>query len=55
MTPAAYTRIWNDYAQSLRLWAIGFMVWLAEVTRIRVIRLQERCELRHPGAPPQLK
>ena len=37
---------WTAYAQSLRLWVVQFIVWLAEVTKSRELRLRARYELR---------
>ena len=37
---------WTAYAQSLRLWVVQVLVWLAEVTKSRELRLRARYELR---------
>ncbi len=46
MTPAAFSKAWTDYAQSLRLWVVEFMIWLAAVTQWRDLRLLVRSDLR---------
>lgn len=37
---------WTAYAQSLRLWVVQVIVWLAEWTGARELRLRARSELR---------
>ena len=38
---------WTAYAQSLRLWVVQVLVWLADVTKSRELRLRAQYELRY--------
>ena len=44
---AALKDQWTAYAQSLRLWVLQVIVWLADVTGCRELRLHARSELRY--------
>ena len=44
--PADLKDQWTAYAQSLRLWVVQFLVWLAAVTKSRELRLRAQYELR---------
>jgi hypothetical protein len=46
VTTAELIHAWNDYARSLRLWALSFIAWLAEITDCRELRVFVRQELR---------
>jgi len=45
--PADLKQQWTAYAQSLRLWVVQVLVWLADVTKSRELRLRAQYELRY--------
>lgn len=47
ITPATLKDQWTAYAQSLRLWALQFVVWLATWTGYRSLRLHAQSEIRY--------